>query len=236
MAPTVYRACCRKQTRNRVLPLDSVILWRKAAKEMDQEPNWMSKSKLPCLIKTALFLILLFAANGSLAQKREWYSSHECHMRFEIPEGWTARQLPINQSRHYEKTICTVQLQPHNIADLIHKNDEVDVYTIEIAAVANDFDHAAESGGFERRKDGWVVLGRTEIESPVHAIQSSGWKGLEGTATGGCFHEDGRGYAGLCDIPTAVVNDRARMSAIFDGNPQSSDQFEAILKSFRFIP
>jgi hypothetical protein len=155
-------------------------------------------------------------------------------MRFQVPAGWMVRRLPSDKSSDYKNTICTVRVQPRNIADLIRKNDNVDVYTIEIATIAGDFDHAAQAGGFERRNNGWVVLGRTEIESPVHSIRSSGWMGLQGTATTGCYHEDGGGYAGLCDVPVAVVNDRARTSAIFDGRPQSSDQFESILKSFRF--
>lgn len=187
------------------------------------------------ILRAGILLLALQVATAAMAQEPGWYSNHECRMKFRIPAGWTARLLAPNKASDYKDTICTVRLQPRNITDLIHKDDQVDVYTIEIATVAEDFDHAAESGGFERRKDGWVVLGRTDIESPAHAIRSSRWRGLEGTATVGCFHEDGRGYAGLCDAPTAMINGGAQTSAMFDGKPQSSGEFDVILKSFQFL-
>ena len=188
------------------------------------------------IVQTGILLLTLFIASGAMAQQGGWYSSRQCRMKFQIPSGWTAHPLTPDRSGDSKNAICIVRLQPRNIADLIHQNDEVDLYTIEIATVvADNFDHAAESGGFERRKDGWVVLGRTDIESPAHSIKSSRWKGLEATATVGCFHENGGGYAGLCDAPTAVVYDGAKTSAVLDGKPQSSDQFEKILKTFEFL-
>jgi hypothetical protein len=72
------------------------------------------------------------------------------------------------------------------------------------------------------------------IESPATEIPSSKWAGLSGIATVGCYEGDD-GYAGLCENPRAMLNNHAGTSAIINGNPQSEDQFETILRSFEFL-
>ncbi len=152
-------------------------------------------------------------------------------MRFQIPAGWTVARIRAGRGDKKED-ICTIRVRPSNIAELIKKNDDVDLYTIVIISTRRNFDSAAEAGYFRRKENGWIVLGRTDIESPAKEISSPKWIGLQGTATVGCYRE-ASGYAGLCEIPRAMLNDRGT-SAIFYGSPQSETEFNSILRTFEF--
>lgn len=191
------------------------------------------KQKSRVLRMRPLFLLLaiFFCGNASARKNSAIYCDKNCGIRFEVPEGWTA-QSDTSLENH---EICKLHVRPNKLGELTRQNGNVDVYTIEISTMERDFDSAAMLGQFERRKTEWVLLGRTGIESPATALSSDKWFGLKGTATVGCYEVNGGAYAGLCDVPRAVLNNRKQKSAILYGSSQSSEQFESILDSFEFL-
>ena len=178
-------------------------------------PRWL------CL----LLLVLVDTALGQQADVR--FASQTCHVAFGHPADWEVVPDSVEPDNP-----CRFLVRPRDWQQRLAANDSVDVYTILVRVVEHDVWHEVPETGFERRGARWVVLGRQGLAAPADTVSGPGWSGLRGTATVGCFREQG-GYAGLCDAPSALVGTTARSMVLIAG-PQSEDVFDRILVTLRF--
>jgi hypothetical protein len=184
---------------------------------------------VPVLTRLRLLsLVLLVLADTALAQQPEaQFVSQGCHVAFAYPADWEVVPVTIDP-----QAPCRFSVRPLNWQQRLAANDSVDLYTISVQIYPQGVWTQASERNFQRRGGGWVVLGRQDHEEPADSISGSGWSGLRGTATQGCYRVEGE-YVGLCDQPTALVGTPSR-SLMLLGGPQSEDTFNRILATVRF--
>ncbi len=178
----------------------------------------------------ALWLGFFSICGFSQPTPNEFFSQH-CGLKFNVPAGWTVQRTETTPD---PKRRCTFRVQPTDLSKRIARDDDVDLYTIEVSTMPVTLDAAATEASFERKGGEWIVKGRTDIESPAEKIALPHLHGLKATSTVGCNREGG-GYVGLCDIPVAVVSAEGKLSATLTGNPQSTSEFEMILNSLKLF-
>jgi hypothetical protein len=184
------------------------------------------------MIRTARLLTtaLVGLVSGESPQQPELtFASAPCHVAFRHPADWVVRP-DTNQAADP----CAFLIRPLAWDSLLVDADSVDLYTLGLRVVAQDFEAAVAESPFERRNGTWVILGRQGLENAATPIADRGWQGVWGTATIGCYRIEG-GYAGLCDAPTALVGTATR-SAMLEGGPQSENVFDRILATLELRP
>jgi len=179
----------------------------------------------PLRLLGLLVPVLVTTALGQ--QPEAQFVSQGCHVAFGYPANWEVVPDTIDP-----QDPCRFSVRPHDWRQRLAADDSVDLYTISVQIVAQGIWNQVEESSFQRRGTGWVVLGRQDIEQPADTISGVGWTGLRGTATQGCYREEGD-YAGLCDQPTALVGTSGR-SIMIIGGPQSEEIFHRILATLRF--
>jgi hypothetical protein len=147
-----------------------------------------------------------------------------CGFEFDYPSGWVI---------HAEDNTCRVQLRPRDFSNRMKKRD-VDLYTVEVNLLGGDFLAAAAAEHFDFVRGKWVVLGRQGAATDAEVVLSERWHGLRGLAATGCHYESG-GYAGLCEQSVVLLRDDKDNMWSMTGGPQSTDAFEAILATLRFV-
>jgi hypothetical protein len=172
-------------------------------------------------------LVLVLVDTARAQQPEVRFTSQDCHVAFGHPADWEV--VPDTTD---PPTACRFSVRPHDWQHRLAANDSIDLFTISIQIQPQGVWTQVSESNFQRRGVGWVVLGRHDLEEPADSISGSGWSGLRGTATQGCYRVEGE-YAGLCDEPTALVGTPSR-SLMLIGGPQSEDVFNRILASLRF--
>ncbi len=181
----------------------------------------LSRYRLLCLV----LLMLPDAALGQRAEVR--FTSQGCRTAFSRPADWEV----VPDTSEPDST-CRFLVRPRDWQQRMIASDSVDLYTILVRIVGHDVWSEVPEAGFERRGAGWIVLGRQGLEQPADTVSGPGWRGLRGIATVGCFRGEGV-YAGLCEVPSAVVGTRTRSLVLIAG-PRSEDVFDRILATLRF--
>ncbi len=175
-----------------------------------------------------LSLLLLGFADVALAQQPEArFVSQGCRVAFAYPADWEVVPGTTDPA-----AACRFSVRPRNWQQRLAANDSVDLFTIAVEIQPLGVWTQVSESSFRRRGARWVVLGRQDLEAPADSLSGSGWSGLRGTATQGCYRVDGP-YVGLCDQPTALVGTATR-SLTLVGGPQSEDVFNRILTTLRF--
>jgi hypothetical protein len=170
----------------------------------------------------AIVTALLHLAGRS--QSLEVFRDGECHLAFQYPSDWAVRPDTAEYSQP-----CVYFIEPLALDSLLIEADSVDVYTIWLEVVDGPPDVAGGYAGFERRDDGWVILGRQGAETPGTPYTRNELSGVMGIASIGCYRING-GYLGVCDAPSALVGTVARSVAI-RGGPWSEDVVDLIVNT-----
>jgi len=168
----------------------------------------------------------------TLAQRPDRdFVSRRCHIRFRHPADWIVTVDTAGQ-----ETPCAFALRPVDWRMRLRRADSVDLFTTRLDVYSEGVWAVASERGFERRPEGWVVLGRQGMASPADSVHARGWAGLRGVRSIGCFRAGpDDAYAGLCDAPSAVVGTATR-AAVLEGGPQSEELISHLLATLRFIP
>ena len=162
-------------------------------------------------------------------QDREFVSA-ACHLSFRHPATWTVRPDSLGENA------CAFRLRPTDWPARLLRSDSVDTYSMTLEVYSSGVWDVVPEHGFERRSSGWFVLGRQGIAGPADSVSGSGWTGLRGTRTVGCFREGDRDtYAGLCEGPAAIVGTPTWAVAV-EGGPESEDVVEQLLLTLRILP
>ena len=175
-------------------------------------------------VRLAALVLSVFAWVQTPAPAKHYASSRECGFSFDYPGDWVP--TPVEG-----KVPCRVRLRPTDFAARV-KEDDVDVFTLEVGRDSSDFLQAAGQG-FDFIDGKWVTLGRANTEATV--VLTEHWSGLRGTAASGCSRQSDGAYAGLCDRDVLVLRDRdtddvwSMVSA-----PQAGAVFRSILATFKF--
>ena len=175
-------------------------------------------------------LLVLGLAPAAFAQVRSserQFTSRSCHITFVFPAAWevvddtTDRTLP-----------CGFRLRPRDWHARLAANDSVDNFTISIRVFPRGVWKQVPESGFERRPNGWVVLGRMGTAWPAESVATAQLRGLRGTAEAGCYRESGT-YFGLCDNPTALLGTNSRSLLIIAG-PRGESVFKRLVATLSF--
>jgi hypothetical protein len=159
------------------------------------------------------------------------FVSRPCHVRFRHPANWIVKADTAGRD-----TRCGFSLRPVDWPKRLLHADSVDLFTTHLDVYPHGTWTVAAEHGFERRQEGWVVLGRQGIANPADSVRAKGWEGLRGIRSIGCFRMGSNdAYAGLCDAPSAVVGTATR-AVVLEGGPQSEDLVDHILSTLRFTP
>jgi hypothetical protein len=167
------------------------------------------------------------------------YSSPDCGIRFQIPSDWVLGEDVLSRSKTGtgSKHVCAIHLEPPNLKELL-ADFNVDLYSVDVDVLIDKYESVLGDRGFERKKDGsWVVLGRLGIESPSEKTFNSTWKGIKGERSVGCSYEgEDHGYAGMCEMYSAVLSDGKSRVVTIEANAQSRTVFDMILRTLDFVP
>ena len=182
-------------------------------------------------MRTRLSLLafaLVACGNAAQSQTDETtFQSPECKVAFAHPAGWE-----VIRDATEGMDPCRLTVRPLDWQQRLVASDSVDLHSIVVQMVERGVWAQLTESGFRRHDQGWVVLGRQDLEEPADSIGGQGWTGLRGTATQGCYREEG-GFAGLCAQPTALVGTADRSLMMF-GGPQTEEVFDRILATIQF--
>ena len=183
-----------------------------------------------------LFLFLAVLTGNSLraADRNLRYVDHACPITFLYPADWKVVPSPLDVIGHGHR--CGLLVEPTHLKKRLAETD-MDVFSLSVSLTVDDvsFQKGLPDSRFMQEANGvWVILGRLDIKSPAHRITGPGWSGVQGVATAGCFTEHG-GYQGLCDSPQAFLGNGKR-SVLIEAGLDLEEQFETILRTFRFRP
>ena len=154
----------------------------------------------------------------------------------------------INQECGFELTRVadwrvTVKPNPHSrgSCDLVvtlsqtSTDKSVEKHSINVLIVDKDYESAIRYAGLVQKDGLWQTQGRQGM--PAAEIHGETWIGLNAPTMVGCFDE--HGYAGLGQVPGAVLNNKAKKSALIDTGDEcdTADDvgFDLFLKSFEFV-
>jgi hypothetical protein len=154
----------------------------------------------------------------------------------------------INQECGFELTRLadwkvTVKPNPHprGSCDLVvtlsqtSTDKSLEKHSINVLIVDKDYESAIRSAGLVQKDGLWQTEGRQSW--PAEEIHGETWIGLNAPTMVGCFDE--HGYAGLGQAPSAVLNNKAKKSALIDTGDEcdTADDvgFDLFLKSFEFV-
>lgn len=189
----------------------------------------MRNSLAPFVRAIVLAMLLTSAASAQDAAPDRHFASRACHITFVYPTAWEVVDDTIDRARP-----CGFALRPADWRKRLVASDSVDVFTIWIRAFPHGVWKQASESGFERRRDGWVVLGRMGATAPAESIATAALRGVRGTAQAGCYREGGA-YFGVCDNPTALLGTNSRSVLVIAG-PQSEFIFNRVVTTLRFTP
>lgn len=178
-----------------------------------------------------LLVAFVLAACGNTARSQRaetTFHSPACKVTFAHPGDW---EVVRDTSEGADS--CRFTVRSRDWQQLLVANDSVDVHSIFVQIFARGVWAQVEESPFRRRDDGWVVLGRQDLDAPADSIGRDGWTGVRGTAPQGCYRLEG-GYAGLCEQPTALVGTSDRSVLIIAG-PQANDTFDRMLATLQFL-
>lgn len=156
----------------------------------------------------------------------------------------------INQECGFELTLLadwkvTVKPNPHprGSCDLVvtlsqtSTDKSVEKHSINVLFVDKDYESAIRYAGLVQKGGLWQTEGRQGMFSLAEEIHGETWIGLNAPTMVGCFDE--HGYAGLGQMPGAVLNNRAKKSALIDTGDEcdTADDvgFDLFLKAFEFV-
>jgi len=172
-------------------------------------------------------LIAAVAVHGG-TRNVEQFRDSKCGVAFSIPKNWLVVKVP-NSDGH---VLCVFEIRPKNLKQLMEEYD-VDIYSVYLKVRRMGFDKAVPETGFAKENGEWLARGRG-LDSGADVIRNMPWFGIRASVTTGCFHEKG-GYAGLCEVPAALIGNKS-ISAELWGGPQGVNEFETVLRNFRFHP
>lgn len=157
------------------------------------------------------------------------YSSLECAFEFTLPNGWE-EYVP---EQYTAPRPCDVYLRSMDWTRRVQGLDrDLSDYTIHIRVFDASFEEAARQGGFIRKDDTWLTVGRQGITFPAMSISGHEWRGLTGSRVYG--RGDSSGYAGLGETLLTVLH-RGTKSAIIESDGWFRDEIYSIVNSFKFL-
>lgn len=176
------------------------------------------------MVWTLMQLVLVLVA-PVLQKQPQLFVNNACHVRFAIPKGWNVQTRAVGE--------CEFAVRPDDLRErLANDNDNnVDLYTINIALQEGSLEKALKEAGFEQRKGEWVIDDPSRWEEEPKEVHTSEWKGYKGFQESRCYGD--AGFAGLCEVKVAIISD-GKWFANLESSPQSFDEFESILAGFHF--
>lgn len=172
----------------------------------------------------AVLILALFVPSRVEGQAATPRSGDLCGVAFEYPQSWALTVEPGGPG-------CTVLLQPEAIDSLVMVNDGVDVHSVAMRTVEEDFESAAAGNGFELGTEGWLVMGREGRAAIPEVIERDGWWGLRTNFATRCVRMSGEA-AGQCAIDVVVVG-REGLTVLLTGGPESGIVLEWLIQTLQ---
>jgi hypothetical protein len=180
---------------------------------------------------TTLLAIALAAQSPQLT--KHYVAPKECAYEFDYPASWTAEPIPDEYNGR-----CIVLLRPNDFAKRM-VDDDVDLFSLKVRLESAPFLVAAEELAFDFVDGKWVSLGRGG-HGDVELMMNERWVGLMGYVGAGCYDNSLKVIAS-CEEPALIARGPGRDFDLVDrvwsmrGHVQSSDAFNAVVRSFRFV-
>ena len=210
---------------------------RKTIRTLNKHVAWLAAIASLVAAYSAPALFAQSPAEGAAKKpgRLATYKDKTCGVKFRYPKNWKVTMPPPDQEADQDKVDCQFLIRPPNFSQLMRELD-VDLYSVEVELINADFKQEAERDYFKQKGNGvWVALNMGEMEGMAEEFQKGRIRGLRATVTERCYHEHG-GYAGICELMRAVLNNGGNRSATFDAGPQAEYEFQIILNSFKFFP
>jgi uncharacterized protein len=187
-------------------------------------------------------------------QQREWLAGLRKAYQpgFDLASAYRARtavirKMPIYAWKHYTSKLLGIEFDyPSNraiqvdtenvtlkIISVLAKDGE---YDVEIGIRDGDFDHLADSVGFEKRKDGWYYPNARCGDEMAKPISGTGWKGYSAETSFGVSDPE-KGYHACAGSMVSALLGNGRVWILFNmAGGDNADRFSRSLQSLRILP
>ncbi|HAM50869.1 MAG TPA: hypothetical protein DCP92_09345 [Nitrospiraceae bacterium] len=159
------------------------------------------------------------------------YEDNRLGVKFSYPLGWKT-EIRCTPSDSYN---CRISMEPEDWPAFVSSSDFSEpAFPLNITATDKRFEEAADSAGFKRRDDKWIILGTHGMEGETQEITGKNCKGIIGEATVSIYKKNGEYYA-VGHETRAVLGDGVNRSVIIACVANACEVIDKVISSFEFI-